>query len=265
MSSEHVCETCNKQFSNASNLRTHLKNAVYCKKLKEDPDYSVHSKTCEGCSKVFDTKHNYERHTDICKDFAVYTVTQKFEKEIQALKQELEEKDNLLKELCTIPEKIPYNVKFNKLLNKLVIFSEETLKTKISALRGQYLLTMGENNIITNFTLYISNVIKDYAFCTDISRNKIVIKRKNNAFEKMNASFFIVECFTVAQKELLILLSQANQYCKTQVNNLTPEDYTNYILQLINLNTYITQTSVNSLVKSVAKKVVTSCTLLSNE
>lgn len=251
--SEHICPNCNKQFSSISNLNAHLRNASYCKRLKDDPNYSIHNKTCKGCSKVFDTTQNYKRHIDVCKEYAVYTITLKYEEEIRQLKTEL------------ALYKSAYKNKFGKYGDKLPIFTEESVKNKIKEIRYQSLLLIADNDVNTNFILHISNALKDFIFCTDTSRNKIVIKRENTIFEKMTSSLFIIECFTIARNELISLLSCAIKHCRTLENTLVYEDYTNSMNQLILLNNSVMQIEVSTIVKSLANYIVTVCHTLTNE
>jgi len=263
-----ICTHCNKEFSSVSNLNTHLRNAVYCKRLQENPNYATDEKTCKGCNKLFDKKHNYDRHISLCKEFAVMeainNTTQKFQDEIQKLHEELEKVNTILQEY-KLNHRSSYKQKFNQLFINLRVSDPILIRANISNIRHQSLLTLGENDVNTNFMLYMSNAIKEFVFCTDISRNKIVIKREDGMIDRVTANNFIIECFGIARQELISLLRNAITYCNSQVNNLTHEDYTDSMNQLILLNTYINQPGINTIVKITSKLLVNSCRNLTND
>ena len=255
--SDHICPNCTKSFSTVSNLNAHMKNTSYCKKLKDDPNYILNERTCKGCDKLLNTKQNYERHISVCKEFAIHVAT-------QTLKEEYEEKIKQLREELE-KYKHPHKTKFGQLVNMLPMFTEVSVKNKIREIRHQSLLTLGENTVNTNFVLYITNSLKEFVFCTDIARGKIIVRRDINMIEKITSKCFIIECFIIAREELITLLNDAFRYCKTQVNNLTHEDYTTSMNHLISLNTYVSQSGVNTIVNMISKQLVTVCNTLSNE
>lgn len=236
-------------------------------------EYTIEN-TCRGCIRSFTTKQNYERHTNTCKELAIKisiesisieyekklkSVSAEYEKEIDKLRKEVEDTKSLLRKHGIIRSNNSYRERFDYTYNKLLIFTTEHVVNNIQSIRYQSMLTLGENTVNTNFILYFVNAIKKFVFCTDTTRYKLVIKRENNICEKIKAHAFIVECFTKAHSELILLLNNSIQYCMSQEPNLPYEDYTTSMNQLILLRTYLSQLGVNKLVKMIVNNLVTNC------
>ena len=226
-------------------------------------------RVCQGCTKSFKTKQNYERHMDVCKELAIKNVvdfiSREHEKELNKLRTELEETKSLLRQHGIIQESKSYKERVDYTFSKLPTFTRGNIIDNIKLIRYQSMLTLGENTVNTNFILYFVNAVKKFLFCTDISRRRIIIKREGNVCEKISAYAFILECFIMANAELTILLNNSIQYCMAQEQNLPYDDYTESMNQLILLRTYISQPGVNKLVKMIVNNLITNCdTLIRN-
>lgn len=227
---------------------------------------STGERICQGCAKLCKTKQNYERHIDTCKELAIKLAVEansaEYEKKLNNLRKELEQSNSLLRRHGILQQNNSYEERFDCLFSKLIVFTQESLVNNIKLIRYQSMLTLGENTVNTNFILYVVNSIKMFVFCTDSTRCKLVIKRDNNICEKINARSFVIECFTKAHRELITLIIDSIQYCRTQESNLPYDDYTTSMNQLILLRTYISQLGVNKIVKMIANNLVTTCDLL---
>ncbi len=81
---KHVCEFCQKGFSNKSNLLFHQNNARYCIESRKKSSTSEYN--CEFCESVLANKYSLRKHYSRCSD-----------KKLKELKDEYKEKINSLK------------------------------------------------------------------------------------------------------------------------------------------------------------------------
>lgn len=90
------CKYCNHVFSNNINLKTHQSTARYCLKLQNKNINPTNN--CDGCNKIFTTKQMLEKHIINCikkNNIQLKEITI----ENQKLKQELDDKKNIIIEL----------------------------------------------------------------------------------------------------------------------------------------------------------------------
>jgi hypothetical protein len=93
------CEFCKKTFSSKGNLTVHQKSAKYCLDL-QGKDKNIME--CEYCNKNFSLKQTLLDHYNSCKEKQKKDYTKQYEIEVNALKDKLEEKNELVKELLQI-------------------------------------------------------------------------------------------------------------------------------------------------------------------
>jgi len=245
---QHICNSCNHTFSNASNLKLHLKTAKFCKQLRTENGDTILPETilytCEGCEKQFDLRQSYDKHILTCREKEIKHMIHNYERRIT----ELEEKYNTCNaererlqhvvDSYTKAESI-YNTRFNQLLTRLVLFTDENLKTRIQQIDCRTFVYFDEPKTYNHFMMSITNNIKDMTFCTDISRKKMVIKRNTTEYEKIRGESFIQLCFTIAKQELIELIKKAITYCNSKETDIQYEYFIECRTQLHMIQEYI--------------------------
>ena len=97
------CEYCDKILSSGSNLKIHQTTAKYC--LEKRKNISIKEYKC-CCTKIFNTKTNFERHKEICKVYIILP----YDEEISKLKNDnikLQNQNNIyLQQIDKLQEQI---------------------------------------------------------------------------------------------------------------------------------------------------------------
>lgn len=107
-----ICQYCSNEFKTSSSLNNHIKNAKYCIELRNEKQQDTFK--CSKCDKVFTSKYRKEYHEKTCNS----TIVEDENKlEIRLLKQRIEDKDNMIKDLNK--DNITSKTKINKSLNGL--------------------------------------------------------------------------------------------------------------------------------------------------
>lgn len=77
------CSKCNKIFSSSQSLKLHTKTSD-CSKIIE-PKHKI----CEYCGKTYSTKQMLKYHLDSCVEKKIFIIKDKYESEINILKEEI--------------------------------------------------------------------------------------------------------------------------------------------------------------------------------
>lgn len=178
-SSQIECEYCNKIFSNNSNLKTHIKNAKYCIKLRNGNFES--NFICSLCKKSFSTKQYKENHKKICnnsiinENIILKQLLKEKEEMVKHLKEQTKEKDESIERLATVVINRPTtqnNQRINNIINNLTPITEDFLKEQ-----SEYLSLDHVKNGINGYVQYALNYqLKDKIVCTDFARKHIIYK-----------------------------------------------------------------------------------------
>jgi hypothetical protein len=185
------CEHCFKNFKTLSNLNYHIKNAKYCIKLRNETQNDNFQ--CRKCDKVFTTNQAKQLHEKKCKSSLVEDENKI---ENMLLKQRLEDKENMIKELrkqlqnkdeqiermATVAISTPNSVinnqnrisqnRINQVVNNLIPITDEHLKEQ-----SQFLTLEHIKNGVDGYVKYaLDYPLKNRIACTDYSRRKLKYK-----------------------------------------------------------------------------------------
>ena len=146
-----ICEFCEKEFSNKSNLNYHQKTAKYCLKKRPDMNDNLNNYECEHCNEKFSRKYNLDKHLTICK----IKKKDDYNDHIKNLKQEYEERIKEIKssyefQIKTLQDNIIKLEKCNQELALKAIEKPTTINNK------------SENNSITNNTNHTNSHNKTF-------------------------------------------------------------------------------------------------------
>lgn len=84
------CQFCNKEFSNKGNLNFHIKNAIYCLKLRNKTKEIKEDLSCKYCKKKYSRIDYFKKHLDICKT-KIILENEKMKQNMSKLQKEKEE------------------------------------------------------------------------------------------------------------------------------------------------------------------------------
>jgi hypothetical protein len=124
MTSNNICNFCNKIFSTKQNLSKHLRTTKYCIKLQSEKDYinkNIELFQCEYCKKEFINKCNLTKHLDICKVKIIKNNIATENKDTENIIKDLELQNNILK------GKLELEIKNIEIINNI---TEENIKLK---------------------------------------------------------------------------------------------------------------------------------------
>lgn len=162
--SKFTCEWCEKSFTNAYTLKTHIETAKYC--LKERGEKNTKDIECEFCFTKFSVKSSFVRHIDICAKRKQHEKEQMqilHKQEITKFKKKLKERD-------------AYIEKLDKHIEKQKEYIKE-LELKLAKGEG-YIECFKEAKPQQNITNYVNNKIKN-VLTTTIPPLTINLVREN--------------------------------------------------------------------------------------
>lgn len=136
--SNFICEHCDKEFANNSNLKNHVKTAKYC--LEIQGSKLKHQIVCEFCNHKFSQKAGLAKHIERCK----LRKDKNRSEEIVSLKQELDSKTRdiekyVLSDAATTRKLLRKSTKIENLKKDLLDAQVENakLKEELAFERGQ--------------------------------------------------------------------------------------------------------------------------------
>lgn len=190
MSDEHKfsCQYCETTFVTQKNLTYHVNNAKYCLILqgKSNDKYK-----CEDCQKCFTSKTWLTQHQSNCLEYQVNSrineIKCKYEIELQILRDQLEQKDEMIKgkdqTIKDLAEKAIANAKpttitnntTNNTVNNLQIMSEDHIKDQVKNLTLEHI----KKGAIGYSEYFLEYPLKERIVCTDYARRKVKYKNEN--------------------------------------------------------------------------------------
>ena len=230
------CEYCNNKFKSLSSLNNHKKTAKYCleKQNKNNTEYN-----CSYCAKVFTTKNAMNNHEMKCKE--THILIEEYKKEIFLLKENMQEKNQQIKELqdqlasiartaASRPTHVQNNnQRINNVINNMLPITEEHLIEQAQYLTLEH-IKQGANGYVQYALEY---PLKDRIICVDYSRRKIKYKdQEDNIIEdpemiKLSQKFFKAIENTNSElinNHLVLLGQQIEELNSSSSNNMDEEE-----------------------------------------
>ena len=185
-----ICQYCETTFATQKNLTHHINNAKYCLILqgKSNDKYK-----CEDCQKCFTTKTWLTQHQTNCLEYQINSnvneIKCKYEIELQLLKDQLTQRDELIKGkdiiIKDLAEKAIANAKpttitnntnnTTNIVNNLQIISEDHIKDQVKNLTLEHI----KKGAIGYSEYFLEYPLKERIICTDYARRKIKYKNEN--------------------------------------------------------------------------------------
>jgi hypothetical protein len=128
------------------------------------------------------------------------------------------------------------------------MYTEVSVQDRVKGLKYQ--------SLPFTFVQQFIDCIKPFVFCTDVSRNKIVIKRENNALEKLSAEAFVLECFSNTKIQILAVLGQTISHYIRQKDDIPYLTYTTTMEQLATFKSSIINNTINDTISDIAKQLI---------
>jgi hypothetical protein len=188
-----ICQYCETTFATQKNLTHHINNAKYCLILqgKSNDKYK-----CEDCQKCFTTKTWLTQHQTNCLEYQINSkvneIKCKYEIELQLLKDQLTQRDELIKGkdiiIKDLAEKAIINSKpttitnntnntnnTTNIVNNLQVISEDHIKDQVKNLTLEHI----KKGAIGYSEYFLEYPLKERIVCTDYARRKIKYKNEN--------------------------------------------------------------------------------------
>ncbi len=285
------CNFCNKDFSQKNNLTRHLESCKQ-KEIKEiletvKPvttninDISKELAILKEENKVLKEKQLKYEYEIILKDEQLKNALKSFEKK----EQEYNELLNSFKSIKSSGKSTTnnttnnttvnnYNVQFDKMVEKLLIFSPENIKNSINKINGYDLVYLNNFDGEKNFTSEFVKCIKNLTFCTDTSRGSLIVKKEDGNTDKITSESFVLKCLEDGKQECLQKINLGIQFLENEfeesekdpVNGtVTLEDFAKCRYKLISLRDHIRQNGPNEVITSLSNVIVKNVDQLSSK
>ena len=225
-----ICEFCQKEFSNKSNLNYHQKTAKYCLKKRPDMNDNLNNYKCDHCDEKFSRKYNLDKHLSSCKikkkddyDIHLKNIEKEYEEKIKQIKSSYESQIKTLQETINKLEKCNQELAL-KAIEKPTIVNNKSENNSINTtynhlqpinLSPEHIYQVFDQNLkledIYKGQKGLANVVakklltdengRPLAFCNDKSRQIIKYKDENNQIIKDAKAFNLVSSIApVAEK-----------------------------------------------------------------
>jgi hypothetical protein len=240
-----TCEYCDKTFSSKSSLNHHIATAKYCIKLRSNSNNQDF--VCKECNKKFTIKFSLDRHIKICEQSIKKKQKQrvlkliekikdkynnelkKSQEDIEKLKEQLDLKDNHIKELESKLENIalkavsrPTNITQNNnridTINNLIPLTDEHIKEQVEFFTLEH-IKQGPSG----FSQYaLDYPLKNRIACTDFARRKLKYKNADGQIvTDLNMNILSKKLFTALQSKNRMLSYQYAQELQDFILNET--------------------------------------------
>jgi hypothetical protein len=258
------CEYCNKVFSNNKYLKQHLQK--YCKSNKVQQENEILKNKIEEMKTKFE---KLEKEYKSKLDKIEIEMKSKIDKLGIEMKFKLENKDEIIKikdnninklqkeindykKLATRPTNVyntnntnNYQIQYNQLVDQIETLNKENISKRISSIEIEDITKYGIKNFENTVSNSLSNVFKDFTFCTDKARKTVVIKKDNNETEKVSMDEFIQIGLTLGIKDILTIIDKIETFNDYNIDDYDREEFSSYDESLQKIKDYLKMNKVN--------------------
>ncbi len=296
------CEFCKKIFSKKYNLNTHLKTCKIKTFIQEenplqnkDINLEEENNTLKEEIKILkekQLKHEYELSL---KEEQLKSKEEQLKSKEEQLKyalKSLEEKKQEYTELLNSFKSIKvsgksttnnttnnttvnnYNVQFDKMVDKLLIFSPENIKNSINNINGHDLVYLNDFDGEKNFSSEFVKCIKNLTFCTDTARGSLIVKKEDGNTDKITSESFVLKCLEDGKQECLQKINLGIQFLEDEYeageenpanSTISLEDFVKCRYKLLSLRDHIRQNGPNEVITTLSNVVAKNVEQLSSK
>ncbi len=273
----YKCHHCNKSFSQKIHLATHLNTC----KLKEINILKEQVKSKDEMIQNLQQKIDNQLKS---KDEIIQSLQQKLDEKIKIIEEAFLKQTEKLSSSNTTNNTTNntnnnntinnYNVQFDKMVEKLVIFSPENIKNSINKINGYDLVYLNDFDGEKNFSSEFVKCIKNLTFCTDTSRGSLIVKKEDGNPDKITSESFVLKCLEDGKQECLQKINNGIQFLHQEYETgeedpanatITVEDFAKCRYKLIALRDHIRQNGPNEVVTSLSNTLVKTVDQLSTK
>ena len=245
MSEKVLCQYCKKEYNSIYILNSHQKTAKFCLALQNKINNEEQNK-CEHCNKEFANKKYLNQHLEHCKSKRIMNENEikdhykKLEDENKELKLKLEFKDETIsrlekeveeyKKMINRPTTVyntnnnNYQIQYNQLVQEIEKFNKETICNKIKSISIEEIDNYDPKHLEDSIINSLTNILKDYTFCTDKSRKIVVIKKDDGTTQKINIETFVNMCMELGINDIRKFLNMLEQHYDTKMGEYKISD-----------------------------------------
>jgi hypothetical protein len=288
------CELCNKVFDNNKYLKQHIDH--YCKTNKIQKENEIFKNEINLLkTEITELKAKLDQKDKDLKN----ELKNELKIKLQCKDDIIKLKDNLIsklekenaeyKKLVTRPTTIynhtdnsttnnttntNYQIQFNQLLEKIEALNTQNIAKRLNDIN----MVEFTDNCIKNFestlTTSLSNVFKNFTFCTDKARRTVVIKNEEGKTEKMSIDDFINMGLKLGVTDIINLLKETEAINDCKITDDNKEVYNVYDEKLQDAKDYLIASKKQDQVylsknkhplPSLAKTTLSSCDHLSKK
>ena len=216
------------------------------------------------------------------KDEMIQTLQQKLDEKIKIIENAFLKQSETLSSLGTTNNTTNnnnntinnYNLQFDKMVEKLLIFSPENIKNSINKINGYDLVYLNDFDGEKNFSSEFVKCVKNLTFCTDTSRGSLIVKKEDGNPDKITSESFVLKCLEDGKQECLQKIDTGIQFLRNEyesgesdpVNStISVEDFSKCRYKLLSLRDHIRQNGPNEVITSLSNTVVKNVDQLSSK
>jgi hypothetical protein len=246
LSATFKCEHCEKMFSSNKYLKQHYSHCKIYKIFNENANLK---KEIEELKNKFKLEINEElikikdenKEIKLKLEFKDQTILLKDET-ITKLEKENEKYQKLITRPTTCYNNTTntyYKIQFNQLLEQIEVLNSENIAKRLNDIN----MVEFTDNCIKNFentlTTSLSNVFKNFTFCTDKARRTVVIKNEEGKTEKVTIDDFVKMGLTLGVIDIINFIKEIEVINNIKNTDDNKEVYNIYYKKLQDTKEYV--------------------------